>query len=132
MKASTKKSKTIRLGHRALAWKSSPEHTVSPWVVVNSKFKSAVEKVEDYLTVCYRLPVEALRVDRIAIGGDTLWERSQGSTFNSAVLAGGGRWTFRREWFDRRVVGVNLLIRDLPLARYGNELPPEVTVTVGT
>jgi hypothetical protein len=130
MKASTKGLKTVRCNKRALAWESSPEHTVNPWVVTNAKFKAPQEKVEDYQTFCFRLPVEALRVERIAIGPDVLWERSQGSTFTSAMLAGGGRWAFRRTWFARKVVGTDIILRDLPLARYGNARPEDITVVV--
>lgn len=119
----TKKHKLIKLAKSKRSWGSDPEETSNPFG------RSKAEKEQRYMTVCYRIPTTAQYVETIWKDGEIVWERSQGSTFNTAILGGGGRFWWRRKWFNRKLVAIELEFKDVPL-RGGAEPNFEIAVRV--
>lgn len=105
-----KKFKLIKLGKSKKIWSSDPEETYNPFITKGTK-------EQQYVTVCYQIPLAAQYVETIFRDGQAVWERSQGSTYNSAILGGGGRFIWRRKWYNRKIVAIELEFKDVPLGQ---------------
>lgn len=119
----TKKHKLVRLTKGKKLWSSEPEETLNPFG------KTKGEKEQRYATYCFKVPVTAQYIETIYRDGQIVWERSQGSTYNSAVIGGGGRFVWRRKWFARKIVAIELEFRDVPL-KAGKDPAFEISVRV--
>ena len=116
----TKKYKLIRLTKSRQLWTSEPEETMNPFG------RSKAERRMYYQSAEFELPLDVQHVETIFIDGKAVWERSQGSTYASAILGGGGRFNFRRRWYNRKIVAQSVEFKDVPMR--GNK-PSVITIT---
>lgn len=115
MQPNVKKHKHIKLGPSKLLWSSEPEETTNPFMVTK-KTGRGNNKTQFYGTFCYRVPAaEAKYLETIWRDQEVVWERSQGSTYASAIIGGGGRFVWRRKWYAKKVVAIELEFKDVPL-----------------
>lgn len=120
----TKKFKLVKLTPSKRIWSSEPEETPNPFG------KTKGDKTQQYATYCFKVPLSSQYVETIYRDGHVVWERvASKQNYNSAIIGGGGRFFWRRRWFSRKIVSIEIEFHDIPL-KNGKDPLFEISVRV--